>query len=132
LFPVDDSDDSQRAFDWMLQNFYKDGDEVHIVNVISRMQFAATLGVPAVDFTPQINRDAYEAVIRKSEAFIVKRFLGRMPPAIATTPIVHIIKVRFPRDSARAPVPNPRTCATPPPLPKTPFPLRSNPVNPPL
>lgn len=56
------------------------------------MQFAATLGVPAVDFTPQINREAYEAAVRKAEAFIVKRFLARMPPEIQTTPIVHIIK----------------------------------------
>ena len=94
LFPVDDSDDSQRAFEWMLANFFKDGDEVHLLNVISRLQFAATLGVPAVDFTPQINREAYEAVVRKAEAFIVKRFLARLPPHIQTTPIVHIIKVR--------------------------------------
>lgn len=92
LFPVDDSDDSQRAFEWMLANFFKDGDEVHLLNVISRLQFAATLGVPAVDFTPQINREAYEAVVRKAEAFIVKRFLARLPPHIQTTPIVHIVK----------------------------------------
>lgn len=101
LLPVDDSDDSQRAFDWIIKNFYKPGDEVHLLNVISRMQFAATLGVPAVDFTPQINREAYEAAVRKAEAFIVKRFLARMPPEIQTTPIVHIIKVGMP------------TCSTP-------------------
>jgi hypothetical protein len=65
-----------------------------MLNVISRLTFAATLGVPAVDFTPQINRDAYEAAVRKAEAFIVKRFLARLPQSIQTTPIVHIIKVR--------------------------------------
>ncbi|PNH09362.1 hypothetical protein TSOC_004009 [Tetrabaena socialis] len=92
LFPVDDTDDSQRAFDWMINNFYRDGDEVHLLNVISRLSFAATLGVPAVDFVPQINREAYEAAVRKAEAFIVKRFLGRLPQHIETTPIVHIIK----------------------------------------
>lgn len=92
LFPVDDTDDSQRAFEWMLRNFYKDGDEVHLLNVVSRMQFAAAVGVPAVDCMPQINREAYEAVVRKAETFIVKRFLGRLPASIQTTPIVHIIK----------------------------------------
>ncbi|GLC52279.1 hypothetical protein PLESTB_000604400 [Pleodorina starrii] len=54
----------------MINNIYRDGDEVHLLNVISRLSFAATLGVPAVDFTPQINREAYEAAVRKSEAFI--------------------------------------------------------------
>ncbi|KAG2499538.1 hypothetical protein HYH03_002484 [Edaphochlamys debaryana] len=92
LFPVDDSEDSQKSWDWFVANFYRDGDEVHLLNVISRLTFAATLGVPAVDFTPQINREAYEAVVQKSEAFIVKRFLARLPQHIQTTPIVHIVK----------------------------------------
>ena len=30
LFPVDDSDDSQRSFDWLVANFFKDTDEVMI------------------------------------------------------------------------------------------------------
>ncbi|GLI69470.1 hypothetical protein VaNZ11_014088 [Volvox africanus] len=92
LFPVDDTDDSQKSWDWMIKNIYRDGDEVHLLNVISRLSFAATLGVPAVDFTPQINREAYEGAVRKAEAFIVKRFLARLPEHIQTTPIVHIIK----------------------------------------
>lgn len=79
----------------MMNNVYREGDEVHLLNVISRLAFAATLGVPAVDFTPQINREAYEAVVRKAEAFIVKRFLARLPEHIRTTPIVHIVKVGF-------------------------------------
>ena len=28
LFPVDDTDDSQKAFDWFLKNFHQAGDEV--------------------------------------------------------------------------------------------------------
>lgn len=93
LLPVEDSEDSQRAFDFMLKNIFRDGDEIHLLNVIPRIQFAATMGVPAVDFTPQINREAYESVVQTSETFIVKRFLSRLPEAIETTPIVHIIKV---------------------------------------
>ncbi|MEW5306820.1 MAG: hypothetical protein WDW36_009258 [Sanguina aurantia] len=92
LLPVEDSEDSQRAFDFMLKNIYREGDEIHLLNVIPRIQFAATMGVPAVDFTPQINREAYESVVQTSETFIVKRFLSRLPEAIETTPIVHIIK----------------------------------------
>ncbi|EFJ46744.1 hypothetical protein VOLCADRAFT_105406 [Volvox carteri f. nagariensis] len=88
----DDTDDSQKSWDWIINNFYRDGDEVHLLNVISRLTFAATLGVPAVDFTPQINREAYEKAVQKAEAFIVKRFLARLPESIQTTPIVHIIK----------------------------------------
>lgn len=93
LLPVEDSEDSQRAFDFMLKNIFREGDEIHLLNVIPRIQFAATMGVPAVDFTPQINREAYESVVQTSETFIVKRFLSRLPEAIETTPIVHIIKV---------------------------------------
>ena len=30
MFPVDDSDDSQRSFDWLVANFFKDTDEVRM------------------------------------------------------------------------------------------------------
>lgn len=29
LFPVDDSDDSERSFDWMIKNLFKPDDEVN-------------------------------------------------------------------------------------------------------
>jgi hypothetical protein len=47
-----------------------------------------------LDFNPGIDRDKYEAMVRKAEAFIVKRFLSRFPADSKTTPIVHIVKVR--------------------------------------
>lgn len=31
LFPVDDTDESQSAFDWLLVNIYRDNDEVNSV-----------------------------------------------------------------------------------------------------
>eukprot|EP00201_Polytomella_parva_P023385 CAMPEP_0175049170 /NCGR_PEP_ID=MMETSP0052_2-20121109/6592_1 /TAXON_ID=51329 ORGANISM="Polytomella parva, Strain SAG 63-3" /NCGR_SAMPLE_ID=MMETSP0052_2 /ASSEMBLY_ACC=CAM_ASM_000194 /LENGTH=134 /DNA_ID=CAMNT_0016313307 /DNA_START=346 /DNA_END=751 /DNA_ORIENTATION=+ len=92
LFPVDNTDYSQKAFEWMLKHFYKPNDEIHLLYVISRVQYAAILGVPAVDYTPQINRDMYEAVVKEAEAFIVKRFLTHLSPEVTSTPVVHIVK----------------------------------------
>lgn len=92
VFPVDDSDDSQRSFQWMVDNFLKDDDEVHLINVIARVAYAATYALPAVDFNPGIDRDKYEEMVRNSETFIVKRFLSHFPMHSKSTPIVHIIK----------------------------------------
>lgn len=92
IFPCDDTDDSERSFEWMLLNFFKDDDEVHLIHVIARMAYATTYAVPAIDFTPGIDRDKYEANIRKAETFIVKRFLSRFPPESKSTPIVHVVK----------------------------------------
>jgi len=92
LFPADDSDSSSRAFEWMLKSLYRDGDEVHLLHVIPRIKFQASYGVPAVDYVPQIDRDKYEALVRKAEEFIVRRFLSRFPADSKTTPIVHVIK----------------------------------------
>ena len=47
----------------------------------------------AVDFNPGIDRERYEASVRKAEEFIVRRFLSRFPADSKTTPIVHIVKV---------------------------------------
>mmetsp|Transcript_25221 Transcript_25221/g.54824 ORF Transcript_25221/g.54824 Transcript_25221/m.54824 type:complete len:162 (+) Transcript_25221:155-640(+) len=92
VFPVDDSDDSQKAFEWVITNFFKDNDEVHLIHVIPRTAYAATYAVPAVDFTPGIDRDKYEKAVRTAEEFIVKRFLSRIPINCQSTPIVHVIK----------------------------------------
>eukprot|EP00798_Chlamydomonas_sp_ICE-L_P020660 gene20660-27446_t len=93
LIPVDDTDDSQKSFDWVLSNLFKDKDEVHLVHVIPRIAFgAAAYALPAVDYTPGIDRDKYEAAVRKAEDFIVRRFLSRFGADVETTPIVHIVK----------------------------------------
>lgn len=63
------------------------------MNVIPRNTFASKYGVPLLDNMPTIDREAYEAAVRKSETFIVKRFLSRIPPELQTTPVVHIVKV---------------------------------------
>ncbi len=72
------------------------------MHVIPRIKFQASLAVPAVDYTPQIDRDKYEALVRTAEEFIVRRFLSRFPADSQTTPIVHIIKVRKRRAEMQA------------------------------
>lgn len=92
VFPVDDSADSERSFQWMLDNFHKNDDEVHLVHVIPRVAYTTTYAVPVLDFNPGIDRDKYEKVVQSAEEFIVKRFLSKFPASSNSTPIVHIVK----------------------------------------
>jgi nucleotide-binding universal stress UspA family protein len=92
VIPVDDTDDASRVFHWMLENMYKAGDEIHLLNVIPRPQSVSKFAVAAIDFNPPVDPATYHQAIAKAEKFIVNRFLSKIPSEIATTPIVHIIK----------------------------------------
>jgi len=89
---VDDSEDSQKAFNWAIQNIYRDGDQLHIVHVVPRLAFAAQYGVPPVDFVPAAESNTYETAVQRAEQFIIDRFVKAMPPTLRA-PVVHIIKV---------------------------------------
>jgi nucleotide-binding universal stress UspA family protein len=91
---VDDSDDSQKAFEWAVKNIHRPGDELHLVHVIPRLQFAAMLGVPPVDFVPAAANNNYETVVQRAEHFIIERFVKTLPAGFSSPPVVHIIKVR--------------------------------------
>jgi nucleotide-binding universal stress UspA family protein len=93
LIAVDDSNDSQKAFEWAVHNLYRDGDEVHLVHVIPRLQFAAAYGVPPVDFVPAAENTSYETVVQKAEQFIIERFVRSLPAGFGSPPVVHIVKV---------------------------------------
>eukprot|EP00879_Flechtneria_rotunda_P003575 GHRR01003809.1.p1 GENE.GHRR01003809.1~~GHRR01003809.1.p1 ORF type:complete len:175 (+),score=39.74 GHRR01003809.1:47-526(+) len=91
VIAVDDSDDSQKAFQWTIDNIYRDGDELHVLHVVPRLAFAARLGVPPVDFVPAAENNTYETAVQRAEQFIIDRFVQALPPSIKA-PIVHIIK----------------------------------------
>jgi nucleotide-binding universal stress UspA family protein len=63
------------------------------VHVVPRLHFAAAYGVPPVDFVPVADSNEYEKVIQKAEAFIIQRFVNKLPADFTPSPIVHIIKV---------------------------------------
>jgi hypothetical protein len=49
--------------------------------------------VPPVDFVPAADSLRYEAVIEKAEAFIIDRFVRRLPQRSGVRPpVVHIVK----------------------------------------
>ena len=49
--------------------------------------------MPPVDFVPAADSLRYEAVIEKAEAFIIERFVRRLPAAPdGRPPVVHIVK----------------------------------------
>jgi nucleotide-binding universal stress UspA family protein len=52
LISVDNSEASEAAVKWTMENLYHEGDEVHLIHVIPRLQLAATYGAPPVDFLP--------------------------------------------------------------------------------
>lgn len=73
--------------------------QVHLIYVIARMSYATTYAVPAIDFSPGIDRDKYEEQVRKAEEFICRRFLSRFPPESKSTPIIHLVKSETDSDS---------------------------------
>lgn len=90
---VDDSEDSQKAFNWAINNIYREGDQLHIVHVVPRLAFAAQYGVPPVDFVPAAESNTYETAVQRAEQFIIDRFVKAMPHSVRA-PVVHIIKVQ--------------------------------------
>ncbi|BDA44876.1 hypothetical protein COCOBI_06-3540 [Coccomyxa sp. Obi] len=91
LIAVDDSAESERALSWTLEEIYREGDELHLVHVIPRMQMAAVYGAPPVDFLPQQDPVAYDQLIKNAESFIAGRFLPSLA-SLKVQPIVHIVK----------------------------------------
>ncbi|KAI7843165.1 hypothetical protein COHA_003149 [Chlorella ohadii] len=81
-----------------MANLYHEGDEVHLVHVIPRLQLAATYGAPPVDFLPFQDPAAYEQLIKTAEDFIAKRALTHVGN-ITPQPVVHIVKYEIDTDS---------------------------------
>ncbi|PRW33715.1 adenine nucleotide alpha hydrolase [Chlorella sorokiniana] len=98
LLSVDNSDASEAAVKWVMANLYQEGDEVHLVHVIPRLQLAATYGAPPVDFLPFQDPTAYEQMIKTAEDFIAKRALTHIG-GISPQPVVHIVKYEIDTDS---------------------------------
>eukprot|EP00882_Tetradesmus_deserticola_P033303 GHRQ01038030.1.p1 GENE.GHRQ01038030.1~~GHRQ01038030.1.p1 ORF type:complete len:113 (-),score=12.64 GHRQ01038030.1:315-653(-) len=92
LIAVDDSEHSQKAFLWALDNLHREGDSIHLVHVVPRLAFAAQYGVPPVDFVPAAENSNYESGVQRAEQFIINRFVRALPATIKA-PVVHIIKV---------------------------------------
>lgn len=91
LIAVDDSEHSQKAFTWSIENVYREGDQIHLVHVVPRLAFAAQYGVPPVDFVPAAENNTYESAVQRAEQFIIDRFVKQLP-ANVKAPVVHIIK----------------------------------------
>lgn len=70
----------------------REGDELHLVHVIPRMQMAAVYGAPPVDFLPQQDPVAYDQLVKNAESFIAGRFIPSLA-SLKLQPIVHIVKV---------------------------------------
>lgn len=98
LISVDNSDASEAAVKWAMNNLYQQGDEIHLIHVIPRLQLAATYGAPPVDFLPYQDPTAYEQLIKAAEDFIAKRALTHVGD-ITPHPVVHIVKYEIDTDS---------------------------------
>jgi nucleotide-binding universal stress UspA family protein len=100
LLCVDDSEASEDAVKWTLDNICKDGDELHFVHVIPRFHLQLD-GVPPADFLAHHDTQMYEEMIKKAESFIARRFLVHVDEMAeaASPPVVHIIKFETDSDS---------------------------------
>ncbi|KIY97089.1 hypothetical protein MNEG_10872, partial [Monoraphidium neglectum] len=92
LVAVDDSEGSDKAFDFAVRHLHKPGMELHLVHIVPRLHFAAAYGVPPVDFVPVADSNEYEKVIQRAEQFIINRFVNKLPADFTPSPVVHIIK----------------------------------------
>lgn len=94
LLPVVDSKECEQCFEWVLDNLLREGDELHFVHVIPRLQLTHLYGVPPVDFMPQQDPQAYSQLIHQSEQFIISHYLSKLQGVQGKfpEPVVHIIK----------------------------------------
>lgn len=100
LLCVDNSDSSEEAVRWALENIYRSGDEIHIVHVIPRFMLSGSYAYPPIDYLPQKNHAHQDHVIKSAEAFIVKRALRHIEKlGSSVQPIVHIVKYETDADS---------------------------------
>ncbi len=70
----------------------RQGDEIHLVHVVPKLQMGTCFGAPPVDFLPQQDPIAYDQLVKQAETFIQTRFLPSLH-SLRVHPIVHIVKV---------------------------------------
>lgn len=86
LIPVDDTDGSEQALDWVLANLLRDGDAVHFFHVVPHPQAQLlTGGVGLADagefmVAPPDPKDDKKQV-SKAEGFIERRFANKLQQA---------------------------------------------------
>ena len=78
----------------------RQGDEIHLVHVVPKLQMGACFGAPPVDFLPQQDPIAYDQLVKQAETFIQTRFLPGLH-SLRVHPIVHIVKVQAVPKSVR-------------------------------
>lgn len=93
LVAIDDSDGAQRALQWTLDNFYREGDILALLHVIPRPQTTISYGAPPVDMLPSSSTVDQEQQAVEAQRFIREKFLPRLQ-GCADEPEVHIVRVR--------------------------------------
>ncbi|KAL6770182.1 hypothetical protein ACKKBG_A33920 [Auxenochlorella protothecoides x Auxenochlorella symbiontica] len=101
LLAVDDSDACEGAVKFTVEQMHQGGDEYHVVHVIPRLQLSSQYGAPSIDFLPQQDSTAYEALLQRAQDFLAARVvthLGDVDPP----PMLHLIKSETDTDSIGA------------------------------
>ena len=97
LLPVDDSDDSERAVKFVLDNIYRSGDEVHLCVVVAGSHSILAPGADGVPISVEDDEATKEAATRAAADFMSRRFEPLMKAAQAR----HAFEVvRFLADAA--------------------------------
>lgn len=97
LLPVDDSDDSERAVKFVLDNIHRPGDEVHLCVVVAGSHPVLAPGADGVPVAVEDDAATKEAATRAAADFMSRRFEPLMKAAGAE----HAFEVvRFLTDAA--------------------------------
>eukprot|EP01025_Chloroclados_australasicus_P013614 TRINITY_DN16405_c2_g1_i3.p1 TRINITY_DN16405_c2_g1~~TRINITY_DN16405_c2_g1_i3.p1 ORF type:complete len:176 (-),score=15.88 TRINITY_DN16405_c2_g1_i3:11-538(-) len=97
LIAVDNSDDDEKAMDWMVENLLLSEDEIHIIHVVSREAVAINYSVPPLP-GPVEDSEALSARLRSAEEFIRSRFLPKLA-GHSSQALVHLIKSEVDNDA---------------------------------
>lgn len=75
LIPVDDSKASTRAFQWTLDNLYRDGDEIHLFNVIPPGQYVVLSTDLGMEEVVEDDKETQERVEAKARQLLQENFV---------------------------------------------------------
>lgn len=73
IVAVDETEDTERALRWTVNNFYRDGDTLHLLHVVPFVPGHAAPGT--VYYTPPPSGDVQEKMVKRAEHFIDQRLL---------------------------------------------------------
>ncbi|GAB4823693.1 hypothetical protein N2152v2_010739 [Parachlorella kessleri] len=78
VVPVDDSDESERACMWAVQDVYRPGDRVHLMHIVPALPYRATYGGPVMDGFVLYMEPPTDDFKKAAEQYVGQRFVSKL------------------------------------------------------